>query len=229
MRGAWTEADFIVSARFSGYQFTRMIKALFLIFEPAAAWDRVVNARRSVGFLLLFYLLPMVLMVSAAEGFSLMKWGRPQWDSGQIKIFTAEETETYEVAQSLAMLAVVFICGQIARAFANASYRRHNFTQGFTVAACGLSPLFLLRLLDVFPAINPWLIWGVGIMLCVATLYNGIPRVMQPDPSQAFGLYFMCAVIFILVTGLERFVTVWYLAGRMPPLKEIISRFTSHL
>jgi Yip1 domain len=228
MRTARTEADFIVSVRFNGYHFVLMIKALFLIFEPTAAWERVVNARRSVPFLLVFYLSPMLLLSAAAEGFGLMEWGRRQWDSGQVKIFTTREMVAYEILQSLLMMAVVFICAQIVKALCNASFVRHNYTQGFTVAACGLSPLFLLRLLDAFPAINPWLTWGVGILLCCATLYHGIPRVMQPDPSQAFGLYFMCSIIFIMVTGLERFVTVWYLAGRIPPVTDILSHLARH-
>ena len=205
-----------------------MIKALFLIFEPAAAWDRVAKARRSFGFLLLFYLLPMVLAVSAAEGFGLMEWGRRQWQGNQVKIFTADEMLAYEIVQLLVTLAVVFVCAQIVKAFGNQSYARHTYTEGFTVAACGLSPLFLLRLLDAFPVINPWLTWGVGIMLCVSILYHGVPRVMQPDPSQAFGLYLMCLVLFVLVTGLERFVTVWYLAGRIPPIAGIFSHLTRH-
>ncbi|HEX3889920.1 MAG TPA: YIP1 family protein [Verrucomicrobiae bacterium] len=206
-----------------------MIKALFFIFEPAAAWDRVAKARRSFGFILLFYLLPMVLAVSAAEGFSLVKWGRRQWQGSQVKIFSGDEMVVYEIAQLLATLAVVFICAQIVKALGNQSYSRHSYTEGFTVAACGLSPLFLLRLLDVFPSVNPWLTWGVGIMLCVATLYQGLPRVMQPDPSQTFGIYLMCAVMFVLVTGLERFVTIWYLAGRIPRLDEIVSQLAKHL
>jgi hypothetical protein len=205
-----------------------MIKALFLIFEPAAAWQRVVEARRGLGFLLLFYLLPMILILAALEGFSLMEWGRRQWDSNQMKIFTVEGMLAYEIAQSLATLAMVFICGQTVKALGNASYPRHSYIQGFTVAVCGLSPLFLMRLLDVFPAINPWLTWGVGILLCVATLYQGVPRVMQPDPSQAFGLYLMCSVMFAMITGLERFVTVWYLAGRIPPIENIFSHVTGH-
>jgi len=203
-----------------------MIKALFLIFEPVAAWERVLQARRNFGFLFGFYLLPMVLTLAALEGFSLMEWGRRQHDSGGVKIFSAEEMMAYEIAQSLLTLAMVFICAQIVKALCNASYLRHNFTQGFTVAACGLSPLFLLRLLDLFPAINPWLTWGVGILLCVTTIYHGLPRVMQPDPSQAFGLYIMCSVLFIMVTGLERFVTVWFLAGRIPFAENILSHLT---
>ena len=206
-----------------------MIKALFLIFEPVEAWDRVIKARRGLVFLLLFYVLPMVLTVAALEGFSLMTWGRRQWDSGQIKIFSAGEMAVYEAVQSLVMIAVVFTCAQIVKALCNASFPRHSFTEGFTVAACGLSPLFLLRLLDTFPGINPWLTWGLGIMLCVVILYHGIPRVMQPDPPQAFGLYIMCSMLFVMVTGLERFVTVWYLAGRIPSLEQIIPYLTGHL
>ncbi len=203
-----------------------MIKALFLIFEPVAAWERVAQARRSFGFLFALYLLPMVLILAALEGFSLMEWGRRQHISGQVKIFTAGEMLVYEIVQSLLTLAMVFICAQIVKALCNTSYLRHNFTQGFTVAVCGLSPLFLLRLLDVFPAVNPWLTWGVGILLCVTTLYHGLPRVIQPDPSQAFGLYIMCSVLFASVTGLERFVTVWYLAGRIPFAENFLSHLT---
>jgi len=224
-----TKADFVVSSQFYGYHFARMIKALFLIFEPVAAWERVVQSRRGLVFLLVFYLSPMVLILSALEGFSLVEWGRRQWDSGQVKIFAAGEMVIYEIVQSLLTLAMVFICAQIVKALCNASYPRHTYSQGFTVAVCGLSPVFLLRLLDVFPAVNPWLTWGVGILLCATTLYHGVPRVMQPDPSQAFGLYIMCSVLFAMVTGLERFVTVWYLAGRMPPFNEIISHFNKHL
>jgi hypothetical protein len=189
----------------------------------------VAQSRRGFGFLFAFYLLPMVLTLAVLEGFSLMEWGRRQHESGQVKIFTANETVIYEIVQSLLTLAMVFICAQIVKAQCNASYLRHNFTQGFTVAACGLSPVFLLRLLDMFPAVNPWLTWGIGILLCVATLYHGLPRVMQPDPSQAFGLYIMCSVLFVMVTGLERFVTVWYLAGRIPFAANISSHITPHM
>lgn len=206
-----------------------MIKALFLIFEPVAAWERVAQARRSFGFLFALYLLPMVLTLAALEGFSLMEWGRRQHISGQVKIFTAGEMLVYEIVQSLLTLAMVFICAQIVKALCNTSYLRHNFTQGFTVAACGLSPLFLLRLLDVFPAVNPWLTWGVGILLCAAALYHGLPRVIQPDPSQAFGLFIMCSVLFIMVTGLERFVTVWFLTGRIPGADNMLSQIALHM
>ena len=39
---------------------------------------------------------------------------------------------------------------------------------------------------------------------------------MEPDPSHAFGLYLMSALLLVLVSGLVRFVTAAYLGGKFP-------------
>ncbi len=57
-----------------------MIKALLLIFDPNATWDGIIRARRSVGSILLIYLLPMLLLISACEGYGLVHWGKRQGD-----------------------------------------------------------------------------------------------------------------------------------------------------
>ena len=86
----------------------------------------------------------------------------------------------------------------------------------------GLSPLFALRVLDGFTAISPWLTWPVGIILVFAVLYQGIPRVMMPDPPHAFGLYLMSSVLLFVLTGMTRFVTAWYLAGYFKPVERFL-------
>ena len=50
-----------------------MIKALFLIFQTGAAWDRVVKAQRNLGSLLVLYLFPMMLLVAVVDGFGLVE------------------------------------------------------------------------------------------------------------------------------------------------------------
>jgi hypothetical protein len=50
-----------------------------------------------------------------------------------------------------------------------------------------------------------------------------LPRVMEPDPPHAFGLYLMSSLLLILITGLARFVTAWYLAGKLARLEGLIS------
>ena len=187
-----------------------MIKALFLIFEPEAAWSRVVNARRSLGFVLGCYLLPMVLIVAFVQGWGLVEWGKWQSDIGLIRKFSIAEAVVYCTLQTLWLLLFIAICAHCIKELGGTFNGRHTYTQAFTAVSYGLSPLFLLRLLDVFPAMNPWITWVIGIILCITILYHGIPRVMEPDPPHAFGLYFMSSLLLLMVTGLERFITAWY-------------------
>ena len=71
--------------------------------------------------------------------------------------------------------------------------------------------------------------WAIGIILSIAVLYHGVPRMMEPDPSHAFGLYFMSALLLVLVTGLVRFVTAAYLQGKFPKLQAIVSDLAARL
>lgn len=206
-----------------------MIKALFLIFEPDAAWDRVVQSGRSLKSVLFFYLLPMMLVVAAAEGFGLVEWGERNAAIGLVRKFSASEAVVYELMQSLLMLMAIVACAHFLKMLGKTERRGVTYLQTFTVVIYGLSPLFLLRLLDAVPAINPWIIWGVGIALSISILYHGIPRVMEPEPTEAFGLYFISSLVLVATTGLERFITVWYLEGRMRPLDDIVARLLRHL
>jgi len=95
--------------------------------------------------------------------------------------------------------------------------------------AYGMGPLLLLRLADASADISPWVTWAVGIALVIGALYHGVPRVMQPDPPQAFGLYVASSVLLLLITLLARFITAWYLQGRFTKLEPIISGLGARL
>lgn len=223
------DAYFIVRGRFRSNTAARMIKALLLIFEPAQAWDRVVKAQRSLAFVFFAYLTPMVLLSAAAEGFGLVRWGRAQKDMAYLKHFTIGEAVVYEVANALLSFVLVLVAAKIIKALGETFHGRHTFTQAFTTVAYGLSPLFLLRVIDALPSPGPWATWAVGIVLCVSVLYQGVPRVMMPDPPHAFGLYFMSSLLLVIITGLARFVTAWYLQGYFKPVEEVVSRLAALL
>jgi hypothetical protein len=206
-----------------------MIKALLLIFEPAQAWERVFRAQRGFAFVLLLYLTPMVVINAVTEGYGLVHWGRWQKDVEYLKKFTPGEAVVYEFAHALLTLGIVLLGAKIIKSLGETFHGRHTYTQAFTTVAYGLSPLFLLRLLDAFPAFGPWTTWAIGIVLCVSVLYQGVPRVMTPDPPHAFGLYFMSALLLVIITGLARFVTAWYLQGRFKVVEEMISRLGAQL
>ena len=199
-----------------------MIKALLLILEPMTAWDRIVHAQRSLKQVLFVFLLPLLGLGALAEGSGLVFFGKPQQGLGQFKQFAPGEAVVFEVGQVLLSIGIVFISARIIKSFGETFQGRHSFTRTFTTVAYGLSPLFALRVLDGFPGVNPWLSWGIGILLSMRVLYHGVPRVMLPDPPQAFGLYLISSILLVLTTGLARFLTAWYLEGRFKPVAELL-------
>ena len=184
---------------------------------------KILQVRRSLVFMLLLYLLPMMLTVAAVEGFGLVQWGKPAAVNHRIHKFSVGKAVAFETVRLVATTAIVVICAVLIKMFAQTFGKRHTYQQAFTLVVYGLSPLFLFRLLDAAPGLSPWVTWGVGIIFCMGTLYQGVPRVLDPDPPNAFGLFFMSSLVFFATTGLERFVTAWYLEGRMRPVHEIIA------
>ena len=202
-----------------------MIKALLLIFSSEATWLRIAETPRRWGVLLASYVLPMVLLVCVAEGYGLAHWGKPHGQIVMLKPFSGTFVVVYEVVRLAISLGTVLLAARLIKALAETFHQRHTFSQAFTVAAYGLSPYFLLRLLDAFPGVNPWVTWLIGILLSIAILYSGIPLIMRPDPPHAFGLYLMSSMFLVIITGLLRFVTSWYLMGKFTKLDALIARF----
>lgn len=200
-----------------------MIKALLLVFEPVGTWEGIVRARRSILFILIFFLLPLLLLAAAGEGYGLVNWGKWQGEVGRLKKFSVAEAVVVETAQVLLSLLVVFVGAHLLKSIGETFRGRHTYVQAFTAVAYSLSPLFLFRLLDAFSGISPWVSWAIGIMLSIAVLYHGVPRMMEPDPSHAFGLFFMGGLLLLLITGMLRFVTATCLQGKFPKLQVIVS------
>jgi hypothetical protein len=200
-----------------------MIKALLLLIRPVPTWEGIATAGRGLLFVLFLYLLPLLLLTSAVEGYGLHRWGKEQkGEVSYLKKFTVPETVVVEAAHSVLLLIVVFVGARAAQSFAGTFHRRHTFTNAFTVIAYGLGPLLVLRMLDLSAAITPWVPWGVGIVLTMAVLYQGLPCVMRPDPPHAIGLYFLTSMTLMVIAGLVHLVYVFYVEGRFKGLTKIV-------
>src|SRR6185503_13525714 len=160
-----------------------MIKVLLLIFDPVATWERIDKAQRSVAFLLFLYLLPLLLITLAGEAYGIMRWGKEQGMLHQLTKVTQDVLVAYEVVQLVLSLIVVFVGAKLIKSIGESFHGRPNFTQAFTAVAYALGPLFLARLLDAIPAMNAWVTWGIGMCLTFAVFYNGLPRILKPDPA----------------------------------------------
>src|SRR5258708_32439432 len=125
----------------------RMIKALLLILTPLGAWDSA--AKRSLPFTVLLYLLPMMLIVGAVEGYGLVEWGRWQSEMVGIKKFVPGEAILSEAGQMLLMALMILISAYFIRALGDTFHMRNTYLQALTVVSYGLNPIFLVPLFCV--------------------------------------------------------------------------------
>jgi hypothetical protein len=190
-----------------------MIKVFFLIFEPGVAWEKIAQARRGFAFITVVHLLPFILAGTALESWGLERHGKWQPRFQFLKAFTTPEIITYETIQVLMLLAVVFVSAVLIYKISQTFQDRLTFLQAFTTVAYGFSPLFLLHFLDAGAMVHPAVPWMLGIAMVIWILYQGIPRVMQPDPTHAFGIYLSAMIVVILTSFLARLITGLYLLG----------------
>jgi uncharacterized membrane protein YecN with MAPEG domain len=80
-----------------------------------------------------------------------------------------------------------------------------------------------------FGDLTPWISWLIGILLTIAVIYHGVPRVMQPDPAHAFGLYMTASLLLLLSTGLLELVVAFFLDGKLDKLQKFISSIAARL
>jgi hypothetical protein len=205
-----------------------MIKALFLIITPGPAWEQVAEAGRGLALIFACYLVPMLAIVGVAEGFGLVHWGVAQMNSGLINKMTVNEAIIFELARSLLMLVVIAVCAVFIKYLGETFHSRSQYKEAFTVVIYGLSPLFLVQSFSVFQ-VPLWLVWSIGIVLALATMYHGVPCVMRTDPTHALGLYFMSSLVVLAITATERFFTAWYLSGHFEPLTSSVSQIAAKM
>jgi hypothetical protein len=220
---------FIEREQVHRYQFVHMIKALLLIFIPIHTWEQIAAFQRRTASVFLGYLLPLLLLSTTAECFGLVHWGKPRGDVGRLTPFPLSHAVLYGLGRIILSIIIVVVLAKLMKSLGDTFHGRHSFHQAFTLAAYGLGPMFTLRVLNLFPAVSPWVTWTLGVILCTMVLYHGLPIIMKPDPSHAFGLYFMSVLLMAIVTGLACFLTVWYVRGKFGKLDELISYLASYL
>lgn len=186
-----------------------------MIFDAEAGWGRAVESSRSTIRILLLHLLPLLLLGCIAEGFGMMHWGKHVGQFGTVRFFTLEEVVRYQACHFGVELIVVCLGALALRGLGNTFHVRQTFRQGLAVSVFGLGPVFMLRVLDAFPGLFPWVAWIIGAALTVAILYQGVPRVMRLDPAHALGVYLCSAMVLVLASGLGRMLVIHILQQKV--------------
>jgi uncharacterized membrane protein YidH (DUF202 family) len=207
-----------------------MIKVFFLIFEPSVAWEKIAQKRRGFVFITVLHLLPLILLGSALETWGLLRHGKWQPPFQRVKEnFPVADIYTYEAVEFVLLVAMVFVSALLVYKIAQTFQDRLTFSQAFTTIAYGFSPLFLVRVLDFQRDMHPAVTWMIGMALTMWILYQGIPRVMQPDPTHAFGVYLSAMIVVVLTSGLARLLTAMYLLGYMDLHHSWLSNKLTHI
>ena len=206
-----------------------MIKVFFLIFEPNVAWEKIAQARRGYFWITVTHLLPLILVGTALESWGLHKSGKWQPWLQFYKRFSTQEIINFEIIQFVLLFAVVIASAVLIYKISQTLQDRLTFLQAYTTTAYGFSPLLLLHCADASADIPPYVTWPIGMALVIWILYQGIPRVMQPDPTHAFGVYLSATIVVILTSGLARLITAMYLLGYVDLQHSWLSHKISHI
>jgi len=181
-----------------------MLLVLLTVFEPSVAWNRIATRGHSPLRVLLLHLLPMLLVGCAAEAYGLVHWGKPVGEGDARQTYEITSVLIYEACYLGASLLTVLGAALLLRTLADTFQRRQRPAQALTVSVFGMGPVFLARVADAFPAVNPWLSWAIGALIMMAVLYQGLPRVFHLDPAHAMGMYMSSAVLMLLLSGMVR-------------------------
>lgn len=213
-----------------------MIKAILLVFDPANTWDDIVQDRRGLVFMLFLFLVPLLALTCSVEGYGMATWGKyfapPGKWFGSPSVhqdFSVVRVVVYELLQFITSVLVVLVGAKLVKALGETFHGRHTYTQTFRAVVYGLSPVFVLRLLDAFPSMNAWATYTIGILLSIAVMYQGIPRVMEPDPPHAFGLYITSGLLLAMAGGLGRFLTWWWAKGEFTKVQGVVDHFMTNV
>lgn len=193
-----------------------MLRALLLIFDPANSWEKIETAKSSVAHIFLTYVLPIMLLSFAVEAWLLMELGEHR---GRVVERIAQVSKDviirYEVTQFVLGIVLVFLGAFLMQRLSEGFHRRHPYKECFATLGYSLGPYFLCRMLDGLPALNTWIAWGIGAVLAVSLFYRGLPRLMKPDPSNALGVYLMCSILILVLTGVAHYVATLVLSEKV--------------
>ena len=212
----------------SSHQPLPIAKDFSLITKPAQTWDQLAASQRGWVFAFFYYLLPLILLAAVAEGCGLYRSGQEHLSLGaSVNRFSSSRIIAFELVQWLMIFGLLALAAWCIKGFANACHRRNHSAQSVYLLVHGIGPLVLLKIFDGIPELNVWAIWFLGIMFTMSTLYHGVPRIMQPDPPSAFGLYIASAFTILFFSFIGRLLTYWYLNNDSKLLNAGVARLAA--
>lgn len=190
-----------------------MLKAIQIIFNPAGTWEKISGVQRGYFWIFFFYLLPMAMITTGAEAYSLARWGQHGGEFGRTYMVSRHTALTYGGTQAVLLMSSVVLAAALLHLIAKNFDQRSTFLQSFTVMAYAFGPIFMVRILDGIPALNTWLALAIGVLVSSSILYHGVGLLLKPDQTKGFGLYVAGILATILTASMSHAVACAVLRG----------------
>lgn len=190
-----------------------MIRALLLILDPVANWEKIAKTRRGLLFVFFVHLVPLMVIALGLEVYALIHLGERRGLTDQISRIPEDLALRYGAAEAGLNFLMIVFGAKLLQKVANNFRAQHTYHQCFSLLAYGLSPIFLGRILDGAPFMNTWVCFGIGMTLSVAVLYQGIPFMLKADPAKALGLYFVVVCLMTALAAVAHLLSLLILRG----------------
>ena len=190
-----------------------MLRALNLLFSPEAEWQKAALKPPHFAIVLFISILPLMAIILAIEGWSLVKYGEV-FRGLAPRTISFERAVKYEVFYGVASLLAMLFGGRLLRNVGRTFNLTSSYSVCFILIAFGYFPIILVRLMDALPQINTWICWAVGVVLAFRILYHGIALWLRPEQTKGFGLLLVSFLYILVMSALVHFAAIQMLQGR---------------
>ena len=190
-----------------------MLRALNLSLSPEKTWQETAINPPHVATVLLLSILPLIIATLAVEAFALLRFGE---DFGEIRRAVSQERVLkYAIFYGVASLVVIFIGAALLRNVGSSFDLKSSYAACFVLFGFAYTPIFFGRLLDAVPVVNTWICWAIGVGISLRILYHGVAWWLKPEQTKGFGLFIMCFIYVMVLSGLVHFASVQVLQGKL--------------
>ena len=173
----------------------------YLVFRPAAEWERIAAERTSVDELLRRYILPLAALAPIATFIGMKVFDRA-WDPDQGYLVPADQIFSAAATTFFATIASIFALAAIMVLIAPMYRRRPDFLSALKVSAHGASPLLLSGVVLVLPV----MVVVSMVALCYTLfLYRiGVTQVLEirDDPFEFIGISLLLLTFVSIMGGM---------------------------
>ena len=171
-------------------------RAKNIIVNPKAEWEAIAADPTPTAQIVTGYVLPLAGLAALASliGLSLIGQSVPFIGTYRMGIGWGLALAIYNVVMAVVF---VYVVGFIIDALGPTFNAQKNMAQAIKVAAYSYTPVWVLGILTVIPALGILVIFGAlyGLYL----LYLGLPRLMKNPPDKSMGYTALTVVVAIVV------------------------------